>query len=278
MSYSIFYRAMFIKMKDGTYIPTIESGDNNVWDCDNRRRSREWCSSRWTHETEEQRARFSLTEEEIISGAQAFVDKKVKQYEGREPAFGGEPHTKEQVLKDFYYFSCVKISGASEQTAARFVGFFRSGIRNAVPMSEVTVFLAWYEKPENEGGEKYHREFVATEEDLAAMWERLRARGITPWVCLTDGSAQRAWREVKACNRMNRVKREHTECFIVALNENGVDKYLLRLTSRHLWFTRWADSAHKYATRKGAEHAAKRVVGRFVGVTEAKVVSLGVNQ
>lgn len=273
MSYSIFYRAMFIKMKDGTYIPTIESGDNNVWDCDGRRRSREWCSSRWIHETEEQKARFSLTEEEIISSAQAFVDKKVEEYDGREPAFGGEPYTKEQVLKDFFFFSSVKISGASEQTAARFVGFFRSGIRNAVPMCDVTVFLAWYEQDN-----KYDREFVKTEEDLAATWERLRARGITPWICLTDGSAQRAWRDVKACNRMNRVKREHTECFIVALNENGTDKYLLRLTGRHLWFTRWADSAHKYATRKGAEHAAKRVVGRFVGVTEAKVVSLGVNQ
>jgi hypothetical protein len=275
MSYSIFYRAMFIKMKDGTYIPTIESGDNNVWDCDNRRRSREWCSHRWNYETEEQKARFSLTEEEIISSAQAFVDQKVKEYDGREPAFGGEPHTKEQVLKDFYYFSCVKISGASEQTAALFLNFFKSGFRNAITMDELDggLSLFWYDN--TNGG---HHEYVQNEEELAEKWDRLRARGITPWVCLTDGSAQRAWREVKDRNRMNRVKREHTECFIVALKENGVDKYLFRLTGRHLWFTRWADSAHKYATRKGAEHAAKRVVGRFVGVTEANVVSLGVNQ
>ena len=45
MSYSIFYRSMFVKLSDGRFIPMMEMGDNNVWDCNYRgkaRRSRSW--------------------------------------------------------------------------------------------------------------------------------------------------------------------------------------------------------------------------------------------
>ena len=41
MSYSIFYKSMFVRTKRGI-IPMIEMGDNNVWDCDGHRRSRTW--------------------------------------------------------------------------------------------------------------------------------------------------------------------------------------------------------------------------------------------
>ncbi len=58
MSYSIFYRAMFLKMSDGTFIPMIESGDNNVWEVERNRRAREWTACRWLHESDEQRRLF----------------------------------------------------------------------------------------------------------------------------------------------------------------------------------------------------------------------------
>ena len=41
MSYSIFYKSMFVRTRRGI-IPMIEMGDNNVWDCDGRKRSRTW--------------------------------------------------------------------------------------------------------------------------------------------------------------------------------------------------------------------------------------------
>lgn len=48
MSYSILYRSMFVKICDDKYIPMIECGDNNVWDCNYGRgrakRSRSWCN------------------------------------------------------------------------------------------------------------------------------------------------------------------------------------------------------------------------------------------
>lgn len=46
MSYSILYRSMFVKLSDGRFIPMMEMGDNNVWDCNygrgKARRSRSW--------------------------------------------------------------------------------------------------------------------------------------------------------------------------------------------------------------------------------------------
>ena len=48
MSYSILYRSMFVKMSNGKYIPMMEMGDNNIWDCSYGRgrakRSRSWCN------------------------------------------------------------------------------------------------------------------------------------------------------------------------------------------------------------------------------------------
>ena len=212
MSYSIFYRAMFIKMEDGTFIPMIESGDNNVWDCDGRRRSREWCSSRWLFETEEQRSRYSLSGEEIIADAQTLIDEKLEQYVGKEPAFGGEPYTRDQVLKDFYFFSSIHISGSSQQTASRFLNFFKSGIRNAVTMDEVSVLLSWYDRDD-----KYMKEYVSTEKDLADAWNRLRSQGITPWIQLSEYSADRAWRELKQRNKKERVRKTPEKYFLITL-------------------------------------------------------------
>ena len=41
MSYTILYKSMFIKTKEG-FIPMIQLGDNNVWECGSHKRSRNW--------------------------------------------------------------------------------------------------------------------------------------------------------------------------------------------------------------------------------------------
>lgn len=45
MSYSILYKSMFVKTKRG-FIPMVQIGDNNVWECDNHRRARNWTNLR----------------------------------------------------------------------------------------------------------------------------------------------------------------------------------------------------------------------------------------
>lgn len=60
MSYSIFYKSMFIKSKRGL-IPMMQIGDNNVWECDNKRRAREWTNINLDH------GRKFFTHDEILS-------------------------------------------------------------------------------------------------------------------------------------------------------------------------------------------------------------------
>lgn len=80
MSYSILYRSMFVKLSDGRFIPMMEMGDNNVWDCiygrGRAKRSRSWSKlnlvsgknfyshedlvkglNKWNDECEQKRAR-----------------------------------------------------------------------------------------------------------------------------------------------------------------------------------------------------------------------------
>ena len=269
MSYTIFYRAMFIKMRDGSYIPTIESGDNNVWEADNRRRAREWCACRWTFETPEQRMKYALSEQEIMDAAQRDLDKAIERYAGQEPAFGGTPYTKEDVMRDLGFFNGIHISGRSKSSATQFLNFFRSGIRNAVTMDEIRygVRLSWYEE------NKYTYVDAKDEDELAAKWKECLDKGIkTPWISIPDGPAEMAWRDVKARNHKERVRRAPEKTFVIAYNAHGCDLFAFKLTSRRLHHTAYMGWAHKYASKKTAQNAADRIEKFFNNISNVRVL------
>jgi len=274
MSYSIFYRAMFIKMSNGTYIPMIESGDNNVWEADRRRRAREWSSCRWRHESEEQRRLYALAERDILSAAQRQVDITLERHVGVTPPFGGEPYTKEQVLADLWYFSSLKIYGRSTTSAAAFLNFFKSGIRNAVTMDDVRggLSLSWYERGVDNKSSQYRSIYVKDEEDLEAKWKECQEKGITPWIVLSEGVADDAWLLVKNRARKPRTMRPTpNEYFLVAFNLYDTQNFVVKITSRHLQYNLDKRYAHKYASRKVAENAVANISRRFKRLTDIRV-------
>lgn len=82
MSYTIFYKSMFVKTERG-FIPMMQLGDNNVWECDNKTRARDWsdinldngrkffshneilsCINEWNNEYQEQLAKDLASDEE----------------------------------------------------------------------------------------------------------------------------------------------------------------------------------------------------------------------
>lgn len=280
MSHTIFYRAMFIKMSDGTYIPLIESGDNNVWDVDRNRRSRDWCSCRWMHETDEQRRRFSLTEEEILDTARREITSTVEKYAGEEPPFGGSPYRKEQVLADLGFFNCIRISGHTTTSASCFFNFIKSGIRNAVTFDEMRcpVRLSWYELSEDKKTSKWCTDYAKDESELALKWAGHLAQGRTPSIGLSEGNAEYAWETVKARNRRPRTERKKpTEQFVIAFDYGGVERFLVKLTSRNLKFNPWKDCAHKYASRKVAENTAASISRRFGQLSNIRIEPMTAN-
>ena len=274
MSYTIFYRAMFIKLSNGEYIPMIESGDNNVWDVDRNRRSRDFSSCRWVHETEEQRKRFSLTEDEIISVARREITSNLERYVGTEPPLGGPLYTKEQVLADLGYFNGIKISGHSTTSASQFFNFIKSGLRNATTFEEMRcgVRLSWYELSEDKKNSRWCTDYAKDEDELAQKWAEHLEHGRTPWIGLSEGNADNAWERVKARNRKPRAERKTpTEHFIIAFNYGGCERFMVKLTSRNIKFNPWSDYAHKYSSRKLAENAVANITRRFSQLTDVRV-------
>lgn len=271
MSYSIFYRAMFLKMSDGTFIPMIESGDNNVWEVGRNRRAREWTACRWLHESDEQRRLFSLAEKDIIEAAQNEIDKTLERYVGTEPAFGGEKYTREAVLSNLGFFNGIKVYGRSETSAAAFLGFIKSGIRNAVTWDDLaqlgcSVHLGWYE----EGG-NYRREYAASENELAEKWAKCLEEGVKyPWIGFSECVGDVLWRKVQ--QRRPKVERKKpTEFFVIGFSYQFCERYVVELTSRNLKFNPFKDSAHRYASRKVAENVAERIGRRFSQVSNIRV-------
>lgn len=272
MSYSIFYRAMFVKMNDGTYIPIIESGDNNVWDVDRNRRSRDWSSCRWMHESKEQRKLYSIPEKDILAAAQHEVEVTLERHVGVEPPFGGKKYTEEDVLSDLGYFNCIKVSGKSTTSARDFLNFVKSGFRNAVSWDDLreiggSIYLGWYEK---DG--PYRREYAKDEEELSGKWTKCLNEGITPWIGLTEWDGGRLWNRVRERNRRPRPERKTpSEFFIISFTYQEVERYLVRLTSRNLKFNPWRDRAYKYSSRESAEKAIESISRRFSQVSNLRI-------
>lgn len=277
MSYSIFYRAMYIKMRNDEYIPLIESGDNNVWDVDRNRRSREWTSCRWLHESDEQRARYSLTEKEILDAAQKEIDKTLERNVGKEPAFGGPLYTKEDVLKDLGFFNGIKVNGNSTTSAASFYNFMKSGIRHAIRMDEMRcgLRLSWYELTEDGKSSRWCTDYACNEEELSQKWEMYRNKGITPWIGLSEASAEYEWEAMKMKTQKPKAARKTpTEYFIIAFTYCSTERFVVKLTSSNLKFNPFRDRAYRYSSRKLAENAGERIARRFNQVSNIRVESI----
>ncbi len=265
---------MFIKMSDGTYIPMIESGDNNVYDVDRNRRSREWCSCRWLHESEEQRKLYSLTEKDILATAQREVDKTIERYVGTKEPFTEAEITKENVLMNLGYFNCIQISGHSVTSASRFLNFIKSGIRNAVAMDNLRSGLrfSWYETSEDGQSSKYCSDYAKNENELAEKWKEFQSRGITPWIGLSEAAGEYSWLEMKSRTRKPRAERKKpSEFFIIAFRYAGCDRFMVKLTSRNIKFNSWREYAHKYSSRKLAENALENISRRFNQLSDIRV-------
>ena len=278
MSYAILYRAMFVKLSDGTFIPITESGDNNVWDVDRNRRSRSWSNERWLHRTDEQRKRYSLTQQEILCSIQQQIQDTITRYAGQQPSYAKEPYTEELILKELSYFTAVTVYGHSVTSAAQYLGFFKSGFRHAVTMEEAGgVRLSWCEVSEDGKSSKYHTDHARNEKELADKWAEHLSQGRTPWIGFSEYSGESAWQAMKTRTAKPRAERQTpTEQHIVAFSYQCCERYMTKLTSRKIFFNPFKDDAHKFSSRKIAENAMERIVKRFPQFSNVRVETISV--
>lgn len=119
MSYTIIYQQQFLNLGD-KYLPLVIMGDNNVWELNNKRRSRDW-------------QHLSIlpkvgTQQQLLDAVQEF----------RENFSHKENYTDEK----FGYFSGIAIGGKSTHatTFGNLLGLVKSGIKYALTIEQLTKY------------------------------------------------------------------------------------------------------------------------------------------
>lgn len=245
MSYSILYRAAFLKLGDGTLVPVGETGDNNVYECGFRgryKRARSW-SNCWSMFS----GRLSFTEQEILSAVQKIIDKNVRENAGVKKDYEDHIYAREEVLHRFGYFASMHISGRQTCTADEFLGWFRRGIRNAHTLDEflrngVKVYVGSCNR-EN----RYEEVVVRTEQELRDAYRRQKAEGRDATVRYDD-IGEYTFRQLCPAASRKRSKGRDTG-YIVRLADG---RYVMQRTPRHFTLTSWPEYAHRYASSRDA--------------------------
>lgn len=260
MSYTIFYRALFVKTRNNKYVPIIEAGDNNVWECDLHRRARSWSTVRLLEDS-----KATLTANEIMGGVERWIKNKKEQYVGK-PTDSFDKncttrYTEKDIEQNFGYFDSLVIgSGYCYNTSAQMVrNFFKRAIERAVDFDKIPLEITWYvHDPNDRYSSKTESVYPKTEDELEEMFNAAKAKGCSPWVTFRHGYDADYILQMQKIDRMNeryKNKHEHKRGFVVTI----AGHYLSKATSRNFRYTDGISWAHVYTTRKAAEKIQQRI-------------------
>lgn len=150
MSYEIIYARQFIKVDENRVIPFVLCGSNNVWEANNRRRSRSW----WALCFDGNKAAYTL--DELLKQA----DERRKYFKSTYEDYND---------KYFSYYSSITMYGRKNLTFNAYKSFFKNGFKNAVTIEELrdnNVSLSFFLE---KGSENETRLYPTTSEELAKI-------------------------------------------------------------------------------------------------------------
>lgn len=255
MSYTIYYRSLFVKTRNNKYLPIIEMGDNNVWELGNRRRARSWYNCGWLARGE----KYLMTAEEIMQEVEKMVQSVKDQYVGELKDSWDKTCTERWTEKDvedrFGYFEAMCISGHSTNntTAQQVRNFFRRGIERAMPIENVGLNVHWCTKQSN-----YERRYTNSEEELLAAIKEGKDAGYLPWVTFSSPcEAERILASQTAEKRTEQRSKTkvRTKGYVVTIYGD----YINKATPRRFHYSPYLNSAYIYASRSSAEKLQQRI-------------------
>lgn len=230
MSYTILYRSMFVKVSNERYIPLYESGDNNVWECDNRRRARSWghyypCGLRGDHKT----LPF-FTEHELLAIMESDLDQAV--------------------------YCGLTVSGIRCTDKKDLMNYWSRGIKRAKTFEEFEAAdiqlqvkdLNWYnsDKP-------HYSRHVNSEEELIKAWnecvEQCGNAEVRPVYNVSDYEYRQLY------PKQLKVEKPRNEGYVVTIN----GYYVKKVTPRRFTYTYAMEYAHHYPSRSTAEKLKQRI-------------------
>ncbi|WP_294913136.1 hypothetical protein [uncultured Prevotella sp.] len=259
MSYTILYRSLFVKLRSGKYLPIVESGDNNVYEYNNRRRARSWQNAGSLYIFSNRH--YDLTADEIMAGIENMINDDKKRYVGQlTDRYDKEcttRYTEEDVERDYSYFSGLTLSSCGNKWASanQIRNFFKRSIENAVDADEVDLVVSWRtDYPHCE-----HRH-PSTEAELWAAIREGLAGGYCPWISCSNADSILYARQIKRSNEYGKKRYERAKArkkgYAVTIDCN----YLFKATPRRFILCGGVKEAHIYATLASAEKVRDRII------------------
>ena len=248
MSYSILYRSMFVKLSDGRFIPMMEMGDNNVWDCSyggRARRSRSWSNINLN------RGQKFFTHKEIVKALDTWYNEcEQKRDRDRNSTEEFDRNAAENANFGFYEAIAVYGKGGTHGTTFNDVkNIILSGEKNCISFEEAIkncgFHIYYWEKGENDitlTCPKYFN-FQTEEEMFAFIKEKFGDKTNYFFVYNENHYTNDFYNKKKAIKNFGKLN-GNREKFIVKCGETDTnEKWYIHLENNRLSLTSNADEA-----------------------------------
>lgn len=156
MSFSLYYKSMFLKVGEDKYLPMFETAESNVWSANNpRKRSRDWGNTRFSVVNN----KLLLSEKELLEIPTKIEENIVKKHSDyNSKSFG------------FYYGLSVGGKSTSKTTFNDYKSLFKNGINNAITFDILkTLNISIYGYKFEENG--YKKFSIKNEDDIIRLVE-----------------------------------------------------------------------------------------------------------
>lgn len=204
MSYSILYRAMHVKTSRGI-LPMVECGDNNVYECDNRR-ARSWYN-------------FHANEKSIYSNWEEIENALLKWNDGYHEKQAEYRNSEDDCDGSFGYFESIAVYGKSTcgTTFNDFRNLIRSGMKYMATIEEVIEKKMLYIEGGWEGLKHLPNILVENEQMLFDALDNKK------WVFFNDLGANNLYEYKKAINLMAKPRKgQRVYKMYIKDNENKI--------------------------------------------------------
>ena len=281
MSYSILYRSMFVKLSDGRFIPMMEMGDNNIWDC-NYGRGRGKRSRSWSNINLNRGQKF-FTEGEI----KKFLEEWNNDFEAKRQK---DLQSDEEWLKEsaenanFGFYEAISVygKGGTHGTAFKDVrNIVLSGVRNCISVEDAIkkcdLKITYWKKEEGDTALtclKYER-FSTEEEMLNIINEKFGGDESNFYFIYNDNYlTSRCYDMCKAIRGFARCGKNKGKSFIITCGKRDDDKkYYLNLGVTGFSLTENVTEATRFEKYKSGNLSLTDIVfDNFSGVNEMKCI------
>ena len=232
MSYSILYRSMFVKMSNGKYIPMMEMGDNNVWDCSYGRgcakRSRSWCNINIVS------GKIFYSHEDLIKGLNDWKNE-CEQKRIRDLQSDTEWRINSAKNGSFGYYEGISVYGKNTDntTFNSIKNIVLSGVKMAVSFEDAVKYLnlhiVYYGKDNPEDKYDFAQKIIkfTTEEELYQIINEQFDGGKKKfYFCYGSFNNNKWWERRKAMRGFAKFSGKHEKFIAICRLEDDTIRYL----------------------------------------------------